>query len=72
MRVIIPAAGAGSRWNNFRGTDKHLTVVEGQVLINRTINQFSKFTNDIVVISKNKIVGMMKVNEYVDSLKNII
>ena len=55
MRVIIPAAGAGTRWKKFRGTDKHFAVIEGQVLINRTINQFSKFTNDVIVVSKNKI-----------------
>lgn len=52
MRVIIPAAGEGTRWNNFRGTQKHLTNIEGQSLINRTIDQFSKFTDDILVISK--------------------
>lgn len=55
MRVIIPAAGTGTRWNNFRGTQKHLAIIDNKPLINRTVEQFSKFTNDIVVISKTKI-----------------
>ena len=55
MRVIIPAAGEGSRWNNFRGTQKHLTIVENEVLISRTIKQFRDFTDDVVIISTDKI-----------------
>jgi len=55
MRVIIPAAGTGSRWNNFRGTPKCLTIVEDEVLINRTIKQFRDFTDDIVIISIDNI-----------------
>lgn len=51
MRVIIPAAGSGSRWNNFRGTPKHFATVNGEILINRTINQFNKYANDLIVIS---------------------
>lgn len=55
MRVIIPAAGSGSRWDNFRGTQKHLAIVEQEVLINRTIKQFSDFTDDIVIICKDSL-----------------
>lgn len=55
MRVIIPAAGAGSRWNNFRGTEKHLAIVENEILLNRTINQFKRYTTDIIVVSKDKL-----------------
>ena len=49
-RVIIVAAGDGSRWNNYRETPKHLTVVEKEVLIQRTCKQFLKYTADIYVI----------------------
>jgi hypothetical protein len=49
-RVIILAAGDGSRWGNFRGTPKHLTKVEGKVLLERTVNQFLKYTDDVCVI----------------------
>lgn len=55
MRVIIPAAGEGSRWNNFRGTKKHLAIVENEILINRTVNQFKTYTTDIIVMSKDKL-----------------
>ena len=55
MRVIIPAAGKGTRWNNFRNTPKHLAIIDGEPLLNRTINQFNRFSNDIVVVSKNNI-----------------
>jgi hypothetical protein len=55
MRVIIPAAGEGSRWKNFRGTPKHLTLVENEILINRTVKQFRDFTNDVVIVSTDSI-----------------
>jgi hypothetical protein len=49
-RVIILAAGSGERWDNFRGTPKHLTKVEGKVLLERTCKQFLKYTDDVCVI----------------------
>lgn len=52
MRVIIPAAGSGSRWENFRGTEKHFAVVNNQILIHRTIEQFKPYSNDLIVIAK--------------------
>lgn len=55
VRVIIPAAGSGSRWNNFRGTPKHFATVDGEILIHRTINQFNKHTNDITVVAKDNM-----------------
>lgn len=55
MKIIIAAGGSGSRWKNFRGTEKHLTNVEGEILIERTISQFKKYTDDIVVVCKNQM-----------------
>ena len=52
MRVIIAAGGESERWNNYRNTPKHLVEIEGQVLLNRTIKQFKKYTNDIILIAK--------------------
>lgn len=49
-RVIVLAAGSGERWKNYRGTPKHLTTVEGQVLLERTCKQFLKYTSDVRVI----------------------
>jgi hypothetical protein len=50
VRVIIAAAGSGVRWGNFRGTQKHLAVVEGEVLLERTVKQFLKYTDDVCII----------------------
>lgn len=51
-RIIIAAAGEGRRWNNFRNIPKHLAMIEGQRLIDRIYKQFSGFSDDIVIISK--------------------
>lgn len=61
IKIIIAAGGEGTRWNNFRGTPKHFTVVEGEVLINRTIKQFSQYSDDITVICKNTVNAPVKV-----------
>lgn len=50
IRVIIAAAGSEARWGNFRGTQKHLAVVEGEVLLERTVKQFLKYTDDVCII----------------------
>jgi len=52
-RIVILAAGDGTRWENFRGTTKHHTTVEGETLIERQIRQFSQHTSDIVMVAKN-------------------
>lgn len=49
-RVIVLAAGDGSRWGNYRGTPKHLTKIEGKTLLERTCSQFLKYTTDVCVI----------------------
>ncbi len=49
-KVIILAAGDGSRWGNYRDTTKHLVTVEREVLLHRTCKQFLKYTNDVAVI----------------------
>jgi hypothetical protein len=53
-RVLILAAGEGTRWNKYRKTAKHKLVIEGEVLIERTIKQFTKYSNDLVVVGSSK------------------
>ena len=49
-RVLVLAAGNGDRWDNYRGTAKHFLNVEGEVLIQRTVKQFKRYANDVVVV----------------------
>ena len=49
-RVLILAAGDGTRWQNYRGTPKHRLIIENEVLIERTARQFLKYTNDVVIV----------------------
>lgn len=49
-RVIILAAGDGTRWADFRGVPKHLVEIDGKKLIVRTVEQYLKYTDDIIVV----------------------
>jgi molybdopterin-guanine dinucleotide biosynthesis protein A len=51
VRILILCAGEGSRWRNYTGVPKHRVVVEGEVLVERTVRQFLKYTDDIVVVA---------------------
>jgi choline kinase len=51
MRIIIAAGGKAERWKNYRNAPKHLLKIEGEVLLERTIRQFKKYTDDIIIIS---------------------
>jgi hypothetical protein len=53
-RVVILAAGDGTRWKNYRETPKHLVEIEGQRLLDRTISQYKKYTDDIVVVGSDE------------------
>jgi hypothetical protein len=50
LRVIILAAGSGSRWDDYRGVPKHLIEIEGEILLKRTVRQFLKYTSDVWVV----------------------
>lgn len=43
MRVIVIAAGDGTRWGNHTGVPKHLAVMEGERLIDRTSRLFAAY-----------------------------
>ena len=49
-RVIVIAAGDGTRWGDYRGTPKHLVTIEKEILLQRTVKQFLKYTDDICII----------------------
>lgn len=51
MRVLILCAGEGSRWDNHGGVAKHKVIIEGEILIERTVRQFLEYTDDIVIVS---------------------
>lgn len=53
-RVLILAAGDGSRWNNYQGVPKHKVVIEGEVLIERIAKQFLKYTDDVIIVARNQ------------------
>jgi len=50
VKVLILAAGDGTRWGDFRGVPKHLVDIEGERLIDRTCSQFLKYTDNVVVV----------------------
>jgi|688.fasta_scaffold572495_1 hypothetical protein len=49
--VFILAAGDGTRWENYRGSSKHKVLVEGEVLIERTYRQFSKYADKVIIVA---------------------
>ena len=70
MKVIVTAAGRGSRWGNFRGTQKHLAIVNNETLIHRTIGQFTPHSNDLVVIARDSFNIPAKVEAPLDGQWN--
>lgn len=50
QKVLIIAAGDGSRWGNYLGVPKHLVNIEGEILLNRTCRQFLRYSSDVVVV----------------------
>lgn len=54
MRVLIPAAGDGTRWGQ---GSKHLAPVAGQTVIGRLTGQAARHTTDIVIVGSPKADG---------------
>lgn len=53
-RVLILAAGDGSRWGNYKGTAKHFVDIDGEKLLHRTCRQFLAYSSDVHVVGKSK------------------
>ena len=49
-RVLVLAAGRGSRWANHNNIAKHHIEIDGETLLNRIYRQFSQYTKDIVIV----------------------
>jgi hypothetical protein len=49
MRVVVVAAGDGTRWGGYKGTEKHLVGVGGERLLDRTTRQFAAYADVHVV-----------------------
>lgn len=69
-RVVILAAGNGTRWRNYRGTPKHLTKIEGKILLERTCSQFLKYTDDVCVIGASEDYKVDKTSLYAIKSQN--
>jgi len=63
MRVIIVAAGEGSRWGNYKGVPKHLVEVDNETLLHRTVRLLKKYSiiDDIFIVGPND--NRYKINE---------
>lgn len=44
------ADGKGTRWNNYQNIPKHLIKIDGEVLLERTVNQLKRLDNNAEVI----------------------
>ena len=64
-KVLVLAAGNGDRWENYRGTAKHFLKVEGEVLIERTVRQLKRYTNDIVVVGSSDAYAIKGTSLYI-------
>jgi hypothetical protein len=75
VRVLILCAGEGSRWNNYTGVPKHQVVIEDEILVERTVKQFLKYTDDIVVVYNDdsyKIPGTLSYKANIKESNNIM
>lgn len=50
-KAIIMCSGPGSRWANFRNSPKQLTVINGEILLKRTVSQALKLFDEVSVIA---------------------
>ncbi|NLG07519.1 NTP transferase domain-containing protein [Candidatus Peribacteria bacterium] len=54
MRVIIIAAGDGTRWKNYLGVPKHLVPIDNEPILHRTVRLLKKLDiNDIHIVGPN-------------------
>lgn len=65
IKVLILAAGDGSRWGNYRDTVKHLAMVANEVLLHRTCRQFLAHTDDVTVVGRDDSYAVSGAQLYV-------
>ena len=55
MKYVIMANGEGKRWNNYLGVPKHLVVINGERLIDRTVRLLKENNiKDIIVMASDE------------------
>lgn len=59
MRIIIIAAGEGTRWGNYQGVPKHFVEIDGEPIIKRTVrllnqDKYKDKNLEIYVVGPNK------------------
>ncbi|MCB7038016.1 NTP transferase domain-containing protein [Eggerthella sinensis] len=50
VRCVIMANGRGSRWGNYRSVPKHLSVVDGETLLERTVRLVKELNPEAEVV----------------------
>ena len=56
-RLVVIAAGSSSRWNNYKGTTKHLVEVDGESILQRQVRLFDMDTTVIGFNEDYKVDG---------------
>jgi hypothetical protein len=69
-RVIILAAGDGTRWDNYRDTPKHLVTIEKEILLHRTVKQFLKHTDDVCIVGLDERYNVEGATLYIPKVVN--
>ena len=65
-KLIIIAAGSGSRWDNHTGTTKHLVEIDGESILQRAVRLFDMDTTVIGFDERYKVDGAeLIIPEYV-------
>jgi hypothetical protein len=49
-RVILMCAGRAERWGNYLGVQKHLLLIDGETLLDRTLRLVRRYTSAPIVI----------------------
>ena len=51
--AVVIAAGEATRWNDYRGTPKHLIEVDGEPILHRTVRLLQQHIKTVWVVSQN-------------------
>lgn len=68
--VTILCGGLQTRWNNYKGTPKHFAVMNGEILLHRTLKQLEnlnlKKENIFVVINEDTDMNYYTTNHFIN------
>lgn len=60
ISIIILCGGSSKRWNNYLNVEKQFVKINNDILIERTINELKKNTNNITIISRHDNINKFK------------